>query len=50
MVSGRDKVTMAFLLQILIDTAHVSRRQLLRILPLKLNLPLDLADITEQIL
>lgn len=50
MVSGSDKVTMAFLLQILIDAAHVSSRQLLRILPLKLDLPLNLADITEQIL
>lgn len=41
---------MALLLQILVDTTHIPHRQLLRVLPLQLNLPLHLTDIAQQVL
>lgn len=45
-----NKITMTLFLQILIDIAHIPCRQLLCILPFEFNLPLHLADVSEQIL
>jgi hypothetical protein len=50
MIDSSDKITLTLLLQVLINTAQEARRKFLRILPLKLNLPLHLSHITQKIL
>ena len=45
MIDSRGKVTLALVLQVLIDGSQKSCRCLLRILPFKLDLLLDLTDV-----
>ena len=50
MIESGDEVTLAPLPKVLVDTPHVPRGQFLGGFPLQLNLPLYLADISEQVL